>query len=107
MHIDKDNNGYIQSSELRSAMRNLGQNPTEQELQDMINEIDINGNGHIDFHEFVGIMKEMFRKEDENMEEEMKYVSFFIFNKNTFVVCYFVGVFFTFSFSVMIRKKIF
>ena len=37
-------------------MLSLGQNPTEQELLDMINEIDEDGNGEIDFEEFLGLM---------------------------------------------------
>ena len=37
-------------------MRTLGQNPTEAELNDMIKEVDIDGNGEIDFDEFVGLM---------------------------------------------------
>lgn len=37
-------------------MRSLGQNPTEAELQDMINEVDADGNGTIDFPEFLHLM---------------------------------------------------
>jgi len=38
------------------VMRSLGQNPTEAELQDMINEVDADGNGTIDFPEFLNLM---------------------------------------------------
>jgi Ca2+-binding EF-hand superfamily protein len=31
------------------VMRSLGQNPSESELQDMINEVDADNNGTIDF----------------------------------------------------------
>ena len=41
--FDKDNGGTITTQEIGSVMRALGQNPTEAELQDMINEIDIDG----------------------------------------------------------------
>lgn len=37
-------------------MRSLGQNPTEAELQEMINEVDVDGNGTIDFPEFLNLM---------------------------------------------------
>jgi hypothetical protein len=37
-------------------MRSLGQNPTEAELQDMVNEVDADGNGTIDFPEFIQLM---------------------------------------------------
>lgn len=48
--------GTITTKELGTVMRSLGQNPTEAELQDMINEVDADGNGTIDFPEFLSLM---------------------------------------------------
>lgn len=48
--------GTITTKELGTVMRSLGQNPTEAELQDMINEVDADGNGTIDFPEFIQLM---------------------------------------------------
>ena len=53
--FDKDGDGTITTKELGTVMRSLGQNPTEAELQDMVNEVDADGNGTIDFPESHGI----------------------------------------------------
>ena len=42
--FDKDGNGQISQDELMSVMSNLGMAPTEQEVKDIINEFDIDGN---------------------------------------------------------------
>ena len=51
-------------------MRSLGQNPTEAELQDMINEVDADGNGTIDFPEFLTMMARKMK--DADSEEEIR-----------------------------------
>ena len=60
-------------------MRSLGQNPTEAELQDMINEVDADGNGTIDFPEFLTMMARKMR--DTDSEEEIK-EAFKVFDKD-------------------------
>lgn len=45
-------------------MRSLGQNPTEAELQDMVNEIDADGDGTIDFPEFLTMMARKMKDTD-------------------------------------------
>ena len=67
--FDKDKDGYITTKELGDIMKNLGQTPSEAELQDIINEVDIDGNGTIDFKEFQGLMARKMR--DNDSEEEL------------------------------------
>lgn len=67
--FDKDKDGYITIKELSEIMRSLGQLPSETELQDMINEVDVDGNGNIDFKEFLGLMARKMR--DTDTEEEL------------------------------------
>ena len=42
-YFDKDNSGYITTKELGTLMKSLGENPTENELQRVINTVDIDG----------------------------------------------------------------
>lgn len=88
---DKDGDGNMSLKELGSVMRSLGnhlkisfevlkielnklhlkgQNPTEQALQDMINETDMDGSGTMDFDEFCVLMARMLNEVD--TEEEIR-----------------------------------
>ena len=68
--FDRNDDGKIVIEELGTVMRSLGQNPTDAELKDMINESDADGNGFIDFPEFLTMMARKMRYTDS--EEEIK-----------------------------------
>jgi len=72
-----DGNGSIDGTELKQVMVSLGRNPTEAELRDMINEVDKNGDGMIDFDEFLTMMG----SKSGNMEEEL-WEAFKVFDKD-------------------------
>ena len=60
-------------------MRSMGQNPTEDELLALVMEVDINGDGTIDFDEFVGMMKK--KANDVDQESDLM-DAFKIFDKD-------------------------
>lgn len=49
-------------------MRNLGQTPTEESLRQMISEVDADGNGTIDFAEFLTLMARKMKTKDSEAE---------------------------------------
>ena len=49
-------------------MRFLGQDPTEAEVQDMINEVDADGNGIIDYSESLTLMERKMKNTDSEKE---------------------------------------
>ncbi|KAJ4719655.1 putative Calmodulin [Melia azedarach] len=77
--LDKDGDGCITIEELAAAIRSLDQHPTEEELQNMMNEVDIDGNGSIEFGEFLNLMA---RKMKESEAEEELREAFKVFDKD-------------------------
>mmetsp|Transcript_3734 Transcript_3734/g.9655 ORF Transcript_3734/g.9655 Transcript_3734/m.9655 type:complete len:927 (+) Transcript_3734:73-2853(+) len=61
--------GTIGTNDLGTVLRSLGQNPTDAELQDMINEVDADGNGTIDFPEFLSLFARKMK--DTDAEEDI------------------------------------
>ncbi|GAU11626.1 hypothetical protein TSUD_346180 [Trifolium subterraneum] len=77
--LDKDGDGCITIEELGTAMRSLDENPTLEELQIMVNEVDTNGNGTIEFGEFLNFMARKMKETE--AEEELK-EAFWVFDKD-------------------------
>lgn len=94
MLFDKDEDGQVTMAELGVVMRSLGQRPTgnyycefgsiflffnstETELRDMVNEVDQDGNGTIEFNEFLQMMAKKMKSADceEELREAFRYVS--------------------------------
>lgn len=46
-------------------MRSIGQNPTEDEILELVMESDLNGDGTIDFQEFLTMMKKKSSEADQ------------------------------------------
>ncbi|URE21501.1 hypothetical protein MUK42_10586 [Musa troglodytarum] len=77
--FDKDGDGCITLEELGTVIKSLGQNPSEEELQEMIREVDSDGNGTIEFAEFLNLMSRKVK--ETNVEEELK-EAFKVFDKD-------------------------
>ncbi|XP_064633952.1 neo-calmodulin-like [Lineus longissimus] len=54
--FDGDGNGFICAAELRHVMTKLGEKLTEEEVDEMIKEADLDGDGQINYDEFVKMM---------------------------------------------------
>ncbi|XP_050536078.1 neo-calmodulin-like [Daktulosphaira vitifoliae] len=73
--FDKHNRGYISASDLRAVLQCLGEDLSEEEIEDMIKEVDVDGDGRIDFYEFVHALGEPGDEYDDidDDEEEIIY----------------------------------
>mmetsp|Transcript_45833 Transcript_45833/g.146192 ORF Transcript_45833/g.146192 Transcript_45833/m.146192 type:complete len:158 (-) Transcript_45833:755-1228(-) len=54
--VDKDHSGNIDAEEVKELMGLLGMFPSKDEVEKMISEIDKDGNGEVDFEEFLVVM---------------------------------------------------
>ncbi|KAK7871297.1 hypothetical protein R5R35_007573 [Gryllus longicercus] len=68
--FDKHNRGYISASDLRAVLQCLGEDLSEEEIEDMIKEVDVDGDGRIDFYEFVNALGEPGEESDVEAEDE-------------------------------------
>jgi hypothetical protein len=56
--FDQDGDGTISTSELGTVMKTLGQEMSEEELRQTIARTDVDGDGEVDFNEFLALLTE-------------------------------------------------
>ncbi|GIL73151.1 hypothetical protein Vretimale_4744 [Volvox reticuliferus] len=54
--FDRDGNGQINATELKHIMTNIGETLTEEQVDDMIQEADIDQDGMINYEEFIRVV---------------------------------------------------
>ncbi|KAK0090545.1 hypothetical protein PV326_004104 [Microctonus aethiopoides] len=68
--FDKHNRGYITASDLRAVLQCLGEDLSEEEIEDMIKEVDEDGDGRIDFYEFARSLVDPGTDEEEDEDDD-------------------------------------
>ena len=61
--LDKDGNGFLSEAELRPMMTSFYEKASEKEVNQMIKDADIDGDGQVNYKEFVKIMRSAQFKE--------------------------------------------
>lgn len=54
--FDKDKSGYIDAKEIQTVTTTLGEKLTDEELNEFMREADLDGDGRLNYNEFVNIM---------------------------------------------------
>ncbi|CAK8672655.1 unnamed protein product [Clavelina lepadiformis] len=80
--FDEDGGGDISTNELGRVMKMLGQNPNREELAKIVEEVDVDGSGTIDFDEFLIMMVMQIAEEGKTAGEEELRDLFRLLDKN-------------------------
>ena len=77
--FDEDQSGSIEHHELKMVMQKLGLNPTQDELDDIIRDIDKDMDGQIDYNEFLRLMSTKLK--DAQTQDEL-FEAFLVFDQH-------------------------
>jgi Ca2+-binding EF-hand superfamily protein len=83
--FDRNNDGCITREELGTVMKSLGHQPSDNELQDMVNEVDVDGSGTIEFDEFVQMMAKRIEQRPDDGEDLKEAFEVFDRNKDGYI----------------------
>ncbi|XP_070538781.1 calmodulin-alpha-like [Ptychodera flava] len=61
---DEDMDGYISVKDVGTLLKSLGQNPSEADLQQIKNEVEVDKNGRLNFDDFLQILADILSQED-------------------------------------------
>ncbi|KAH9672988.1 calcium-dependent protein kinase 13 [Citrus sinensis] len=72
--IDSDNDGVVSTDELKAGLRNFGSQLAESEVQMLIEAVDTNGKGTLDYGEFLAVLLHLRRMaNDEHLHKAFSY----------------------------------
>jgi len=80
--FDHDGGGDINTNELGRVMKLLGQSPSKDELDQIVEAVDVDGSGSIDFDEFLIMMVMQLKEENKSASDEEVKEMFRLFDKN-------------------------
>ena len=66
--FDKDGSGNIDMQEMREAMKALGVYMSKEQVKKMMDSVDTDGNGYIEYDEFKQLMKDHIKNRDKELE---------------------------------------
>jgi len=67
--FDRDGDGHIEQHEVRTVMQNLGAPMSDDAIKKLIAGVDTDGNGMVEFDEFIGIMGARIVKDNAELEQ--------------------------------------
>lgn len=79
--FDRNGDGRITKKELHDSLDNMGIYIPDLELSQMIEKIDVNGDGCVDIDEFGALYQSIMEEKDEEEEEDMR-EAFNVFDQN-------------------------
>ena len=60
--FDKDKDGFVSRQELKTIMRSLGQNPSEDDIEELMVTADSNQDGKISYDEFMTLISNQIKQ---------------------------------------------